>query len=263
MKKSFILLFLSLFLTENVFAYVPLVREGTRWIYYFCYESWDYGGSYQCDDANYIYEFCGDTIVNQVLYKKLYKYWFSDFGHFKPERYKPAELLREEGHKVYQKWGNRERLLYDFDCPTNAEPLLGYEEMMDFVPIDPIEVFGETYSGWSARGGYIKIIEGVGFWGNWGDLIDYPGDYMYGEFHTYYTGPTLVVNADNHVIILGQHYRSTFDVNRDGAVDGGDVNALINVILGTDDTYSGKADINSDGSVDAVDLNMLIEVVLY
>ena len=101
MKKTFILLFLSILLTGNVHAYVPLLREGMKWVTYYSYEEWDYEGYYQCYDGNYVYEFSGDTTVNQTRYKKLYQYWLSDFGHFKPHQHKPAELLREEGHKVY------------------------------------------------------------------------------------------------------------------------------------------------------------------
>ena len=56
----------------------------------------------------------------------------------------------------------------------------------------------------------------------------------------------------------------TGDVNGDGAVDGGDVNTLINIVLGkmSGDEVNGRNDVNSDGTVDGSDINALINIIL-
>ena len=54
------------------------------------------------------------------------------------------------------------------------------------------------------------------------------------------------------------------DVTGDGAVDINDLNAVINVILGsvTAETYNGRADVTGDGTVDINDLNAVINLIL-
>ena len=54
------------------------------------------------------------------------------------------------------------------------------------------------------------------------------------------------------------------DVNGDGSVDIADVNAVINVILGSEEAskYSGRADVNKDGTVDIADVNAIINIIL-
>jgi len=54
----------------------------------------------------------------------------------------------------------------------------------------------------------------------------------------------------------------TGDVNGDGEVDITDVNCIINLILGGEDTYNGRADINGDGNVDVSDINAVLNIIL-
>lgn len=56
----------------------------------------------------------------------------------------------------------------------------------------------------------------------------------------------------------------TGDVNGDNVVDVEDVNAVINVILGTStiDQYAGNADLNGSGVVDVEDMNEIINIIL-
>ena len=76
-------------------AYVPLVREGVKWVYY-----WDYdnepndGVIYHCE---YAMEISGDTIVNGVTYKKLYLHPLSEPIGLS----EPYALVREENKVVY------------------------------------------------------------------------------------------------------------------------------------------------------------------
>ena len=54
------------------------------------------------------------------------------------------------------------------------------------------------------------------------------------------------------------------DVDGNGAVNGTDLNILINIILGKDNAanYDGRANVNGEGGVDGNDLNKLINIIL-
>ena len=53
------------------------------------------------------------------------------------------------------------------------------------------------------------------------------------------------------------------DVNADGAADGIDLNMIINIVLGKDDSnYDGRADMDGNGSVDGDDINQMINILL-
>jgi surface protein len=63
----------------------------------------------------------------------------------------------------------------------------------------------------------------------------------------YFTGKAVVLNGD---------------VNNDGEVNIADVNCIINVILGGQDIYEGRADVNGDGEVNIADINATISLLL-
>ena len=54
------------------------------------------------------------------------------------------------------------------------------------------------------------------------------------------------------------------DIDGNGAVNGTDLNILINIILGKDNAanYGGRANVNGEGGVDGNDLNKLINIIL-
>ena len=52
------------------------------------------------------------------------------------------------------------------------------------------------------------------------------------------------------------------DVNGDGEVNIGDINALITIILGGEDTTEGRSDANGDGEVNIGDINAVITLIL-
>ena len=56
------------------------------------------------------------------------------------------------------------------------------------------------------------------------------------------------------------HFTNGMDVNGDGSIDGGDINCLINHILGKASWPNG--DVNGDGAIDGSDVNALINVIL-
>ena len=54
------------------------------------------------------------------------------------------------------------------------------------------------------------------------------------------------------------------DINADRVVDGVDLNALVNILLGSENAsrFAGRADVNHDGGIDGNDLNNLINIIL-
>ena len=53
------------------------------------------------------------------------------------------------------------------------------------------------------------------------------------------------------------------DIDGNGAVDGNDLNILINIILGNDSNdYAGREDIDGEGGINGSDINMLINIIL-
>ena len=52
------------------------------------------------------------------------------------------------------------------------------------------------------------------------------------------------------------------DVNGDGEVGVADVNMLVNIILGGDDTSEGRSDVNGDGEVSLADINEVVSIIL-
>ena len=267
-KTILMLIVLSSMMTAN--AYVPLTREGVRWVEVYWHDQWNYEDEHNVSLYRWVYEFAGDTVLsNQTQYKKLYSYPLNKVGHFNPQQYEPVAFLRETDHKVMMPWqytSGSEIMLYDFDNPANAYSLSDEPDwFLNLAPADSIVIDDQICAAWTFDYSFVGniIIEGIGYVGMQGDLIDYPQTLMYNAFADTRVGLSHALNSDNKVIYIGPLYKLLFNVDGNGAVDGGDVNAEIDAILGIDDTYAGRADINEDGSVDAVDLNMLIEVVLY
>lgn len=52
------------------------------------------------------------------------------------------------------------------------------------------------------------------------------------------------------------------DVNGDGEVNVADVNMLIDIVLGGEDTSQGRSDVNGDGEVNVADINEVISIIL-
>ena len=60
----------------------------------------------------------------------------------------------------------------------------------------------------------------------------------------------------------GSEPTPTGDVNEDGEINIADVNAIIKIILGGENTYGSRADVNGDGEINISDVNTLIKIIL-
>lgn len=97
----------------------------------------------------------------------------------------------------------------------------------------------------------------------WGNITEPAGAYLNADGYVA-LGSEVVKNQ--YVVINGIGWQATVlgDVDGSGIVDIEDVNAMINIILGTKpvDYYPGNANLDGTGTIDVEDLNILINIIL-
>ncbi len=89
-------------------------------------------------------------------------------------------------------------------------------------------------------------------------------DYVHAVVSNERTSATLNLAELKCMYFSNREDYPTGDVNADGEVNIADVNALIDIILGseTDETTAERADVNNDGEVNVADVNTLIDIIL-
>lgn len=101
MKKLLVLLTMVLAAITSLYSaeyqYVPMVQEGVKWVYAYHLEKESIDGQPPLR-TQYIIEFKGDTVINDLSYKKCYKYFVNtdEFG-----RAYPCAYVREQDKRVY------------------------------------------------------------------------------------------------------------------------------------------------------------------
>lgn len=158
--------------------YVPLVQEGIRWVYRYSDVTMvdlynpetdeDYPGWEGVGDYAYFMEFRGDTVVNGITYKKLYR---SMTRNFDERTLRPVACLREQDKRVLGFDGNdtTEYLFYDFNnMETFAHDVMDeycYEgEQVNVEPLT-VTVAGQPRRAYKVLLGewhYSLVIEGIG-----------------------------------------------------------------------------------------------------
>ena len=259
MKRNILFLLFTITVGFTTYAdeYLPLVREGVKWI---CletkfYSSQDFSEEL-VDTRFYTIEFEGDSVIDGITYKKCYRYsdtnWAYD-GYIIPcSKIKPMALLREEDHVVYAYakdnnvldhslgdyayWafenyssnGQHEIKLYEF----RENGVFNFEGYKPFLNQE-----SEMYSFNSMEEGL--FVEGVGFDSDiYGDLLMpfWEGPYSLGMIYSY-IGLHHIEDANGNIIYKGAAYTEPAtgnidgDLNGDGIIDVEDVNILINKIL--------------------------------
>lgn len=111
MKKRLTLLSLFIALVINAMAYTPIVIEGYKWNIVNRKAMLDANGTIEYKTM--IEKIEGDTIINEVPYKKLWHTTDEDLTE-----YELIGIIREdiENQKVYAFIEGKEYLLYDFAC---------------------------------------------------------------------------------------------------------------------------------------------------
>ena len=261
MKKIYTFMLALLCYSGMVMAqdsdYLPLLREGVKWVYAESYT--DYAEDATMQNMNtetrnrlYTVEVKGDTIIDDISYKMVYRHsgdlWNSNWFFNTPDcsGTRPVACLREEGRTVYARtlndeyhqlsqWFNNlkeqtsqghEVILYDFQEKENGL----------FKHYGTVQVGSEDRETFYSEEMGIVIAEGLGVIEPGGELVMI--DYV--ECRTGYPNDNIhlhhVEDADGNIIYKGIVYTEPAkgDVIGDGRVDVEDVNALVNIILKLD-----------------------------
>ena len=272
------------------YEYVPFVREGVKWVYYYD-NPFNVEVLGMADGIQYYsFELKGDTVIDGKSYKPVQLSYLTSTGEETTQDFVPA-YLREEDKKVYAilpegRWYPQcpvglglvvssnpnysvaadEFVLYDFNDPTSL-----YEEYEGFFPdytyTDTIAV-GTNHL--CKRHHYVRdygpqnemlIIEGYGYVSGYGMPLYY--------FPTLITGMQVFyhlshVIENGKIIYKGTHYIPG-DVNGDGEVTIADANSVIDVVImggNAGHTRAPAADMNDDGEVTITDVNAIIEIII-
>ena len=227
MKKSIIILLMTLFgLTQAVaqeYEYVPFVREGVKWVFYydnpitaFSYED----GFIPYGEHYYTFEMKGDTVIDGKSYKPVHLY--SSGCRINEINDTVPVYVREEDKVVYGFIPDDRRY---WECPIGIRTMvLGLklissvktrEEFILYDFNDPATFYGTTSDDYGYDhtdtiqiGNYLRkrlqfgscddyIIEGIGYAGNAPGM---PLNYFYAVT----TGLNQVVNHLSHVIEDGE-----------------------------------------------------------
>ncbi len=126
MKKIFFSLLMLMGITgvqAQEYEYVPLVREGVQRVYLY-----DKGHNEADVYVYYTEEMCGETTINGIQFKNLYRY----FGEaLDVNTVKPYAYVREADKKVYAVL-DEENKVVDFNVNENAYPLIQSENYETF-----------------------------------------------------------------------------------------------------------------------------------
>ncbi len=267
MKRNTLSIILALIgLTQagaNEYVYMPFVREGVKWVYYYVNED----GFYPADPVlgkGKVYmnlEFKGDTVINGLTYKAMHKYHGNAINAqndtvpiYMREKDKIVYAIVPDG-KVYLDCpiGNsfspgiydciregKEFILYNFNDPVAYWDHLvnqsGYNDQYQHSYTDTISLgthLAKQYVG-NLSGGDFRIIEGLG--------IDAFSSYTLYFFMvlptgggTYYSLSHVV--EDGEIVYKGQKFDESIlenkrgDVNGDGELNISDVTILIDILL--------------------------------
>ncbi|MCF0181208.1 MAG: hypothetical protein HUK11_02975 [Muribaculaceae bacterium] len=157
-----------------------------------------------------------------------------------------------------------------FDLPEGSEwfytvsPFIIYAQNPDKVITSPIyALHPQLFCVYQRVPDILGILEGSEkYYGKMKDgFIDFPAE-SYVIMNNLLGNPKTNLTGNFAVTLPGDAIPG--DVNGDGVVDIADVNAVINVILGSEEAskYDGRADVNADGTIDIADVNAIINIIL-
>ena len=244
MKKFFIISFLALLGITQAAAYnneyVPFVREGVKWVYYYINSGYI---PYEGLTVGTVYlnlEIKGDTIINGKTYKAMHKYYGDEInnlndtipvylreenrvvygivpdGKVNPDcfvGYGPVPVFGYESNSIFSLvWDGEEFVLYDFNNTQNYyEDFYSYwndpydPNFFSYIGCDTITIGNRFAKRHKLTENYHEdyIIEGIGFDGmNPG----YTLAYFYMQMANYPRFHLSHVIEDGRIIYKGIHY---------------------------------------------------------
>ena len=238
--------------------YRPMIVEGRRW-----------------DCINYLYFIKGDTIIDGLRYKKVYQQRHlsdQDKNMLDAAQYKCA--VREEDRKVYvvnESSDGKPYLLYIFSLGAFQKSDTIYGAPVSELAIDAFDSFNCDINGIERRFSNVGVmtftamssqLEGIGYIFDSTGPFSIPGLDVESPLSTCSDGDKILFDISRNFnpvpIVDGE-------INGDGTVDVGDVNAVISMVLrrpmrpGWDDV---AADMDQNATLDAGDANALISIIL-
>ena len=254
---------------EPQYEYVPLVREGVKWY-------WALNNP--TIRELYVSYFNGDTILDGTRYKKYYYYNIENTGVKTP-----VAFMREVDkvvYVVYNKFHYDIRYLNDFIIVTDSE--LGEQELYNFnqpnhayvtgnpfTPTQGTVIDGITRKCWTGSESLgIYLVEGIGIVSDFSSLsmanlgVVWSAKGTVGLSHVEENGKT-VFYGPNYFYFANPG--NVYDLNRDGAVNVGDISIVYNYIINTGNINLGSAPPpNTDGYgvVNVGDISALYSEIL-
>ena len=246
MKKLFLIVLALLGISQAMaqeYEYVPFVREGAKWVYV-CYDDMEYN-----EPIYYSFEMSEDVLIGEKNYKPVIVTHYIYGGGKEVEDFIPV-YLREENKVVYAI--QPDGIQYP-QCPVGIGDYFSYwdtkptttEEFILYDFNDPIALYDSIFSNHSAVGpGYVtytstemvtigncqskchyyqhgidendRIIEGIGYDGNFGTPLFYFELYLTG-FQVGYTLSHVI--EDGKIIYKGINYDPNIRVGLDEVVE--------------------------------------------
>ncbi len=276
---------------DDDYEYVPFVREGVKWVYYYIntveeqipdlakgkhYLTLEIKGKCEIDDKEYMamHKYSGNTInmENDTIPIYLREEDKVVYGII-PEGKFYNDCPIGSPYMDFDIYNGQEFILYDFRDPVSYldgminkdgdilpkayEP--AYEDYIDLGGIMAKRYVGMMYGGAHE----FSYIEGVGY----DTQFDGYTLYMF-DGHALGLETTIFhfshMEKEGNVIYKGYHYIPG-DVNDDGEVNIADANSLIDVVVmggNSGHTRAPAADVNDDGEVNIDDVNAIIDIII-
>lgn len=167
------LLSLSLFLIATSLFAQNYLDNDPQWR-----QEYFFGGNGSCiENQQYVYELSGDSVVNDITYKKVIKHGTKTFNWMDAPPAPPgcdtsfafsefSALVREEAKKIYTCTpGGQDTLLYDFDLEAGDYLPLTWNQNVEEVMVLAVDSI-------LVNGSYHKIFELEEFYGQPNNLIE-------------------------------------------------------------------------------------------
>lgn len=273
MRVSVILALLVALISADAaeYEYVPLVREGVQWYYL---KETAYPGIQYCDPIVEVCEITGDSTVNGVTYKKVYRTrkWRGVVALIREENKKVFILSDGYPASLYYDEQTGEYLIYDFN-----KWAAGYGSVFAYFYSGVIEIQGKLRRAFyhvrsyndpaTFDRNYPDIIEGIGIIQNYAPFYSprgLPGPEDESQLNLTH------VSENGEIVYKTRYYNdyeyfvrtgkalSFVDVNSDHNLNVADVSALYSIIL----NESRFIDINGDNKMNVADVSALYSIIM-
>ena len=270
---------------EDGYEYVPFVREGVKWVFYYDNSDDIINPSYEPGKHYFNLELKGDTIINGKTYKAMHKYSGSSINW---ENDTIPVYLREEDKIVYgiipdgqeytdcpvgntfdDFYNGQEFVLYDFVDPVTFWDNylnIGWQDIFYYQSTDTISLgnqFAKRYFWKDIKMMDFYQVEGVGADSEFNGYTLFPYKDIYADSMNVYFYLSHVIE-NGRIIYKGIHYIPG-DVNHDGEVNIADANSVIDVVVmggNAGHTRAPEVDMNGDGEVNIADVNAIIDLII-